>query len=189
MPVIPEEAQKEVRIAACGWVPVLGAGCDAYDLKRAVDDGNGWGIAAAVVGFLPFGDSVKVPNALRRIKDAVKLSRPAKLTQDMAKWKNRSLVIGGEKILVDSSGMKHILSRHHPKYWDGSVKKQQTFFGKEMSIDGVGDAITQIIRDKRDDVISNGGASGSYQIRGEYNGERYVVGLNNGRVAQFYPAY
>ncbi|WP_330290788.1 RHS repeat domain-containing protein [Streptomyces sp. NBC_00576] len=189
VPVIPEEAQKEVRIAACGWVPVLGAGCDAYDLKRAVDDGNGWGIAAAVVGFLPFGDSVKVPNALRRIKDAVKLSRPAKLTQDMAKWKNRSLVIGGEKILVDSSGMKHILSRHHPKYWDGSVKKQQTFFGKEMSIDGVGDAITQIIRDKRDDVISNGGASGSYQIRGEYNGERYVVGLNNGRVAQFYPAY
>ncbi|MFG2355542.1 RHS repeat-associated core domain-containing protein [Streptomyces sp. NPDC048521] len=188
-PEIPKAAQKEIDVAACGWIPILGTGCDLYDLKRAITDGNGWDVAAAGIGFLPFGDIAKMPKATKRIKDAVKLSRPAKMAQDMAKWKNRSLTIGGEKFLLDASGMKHILSRHHPKYWDGTVKKKQSFFDKDMSIDDVGDAITHIIREKRDDVIAKGGASGSYQIRGEYNGESYVVGLNNGRVGQFYPEY
>lgn len=45
-------------------------GCDAYDLKRSVDEGDGWGILAGVIGFFPFGDVAKLPKQGRRIAGA-----------------------------------------------------------------------------------------------------------------------
>jgi hypothetical protein len=36
-------------------------------------------------------------------------------------------------------------------------------------------------------ITINNGTKGMYQITGEYGGKEYVLGLNNGRVGQFYP--
>ncbi|MGW0828430.1 golvesin C-terminal-like domain-containing protein [Streptomyces sp. NPDC002845] len=69
------EVAKEVGLAGCSWVPVLGWGCDAYDLNRAVDEGDGWGIAAGIIGFLPFGDIAKAPRQLDNIKKAADLRK------------------------------------------------------------------------------------------------------------------
>ncbi|MGG3920317.1 EndoU domain-containing protein [Parageobacillus thermoglucosidasius] len=82
--------------------------------------------------------------------------------------------------------MKHILERHHPEYWDGSIKAKQTFLRKNMSIDEIVNAIETIIRQNRDTLLKNG-TTFSYQIKGTYNGIEYVVGFNKGRVGQFYP--
>ncbi|GFN34145.1 EndoU domain-containing protein [Paenibacillus xylaniclasticus] len=82
--------------------------------------------------------------------------------------------------------MKHILERHHPDYWDGSIKVKQTFLNKDMTIDEVADAIESIMKQNRDTLLKNG-TTFSYQIKGMYNGVEYVVGLNKGRVGQFYP--
>jgi hypothetical protein len=82
--------------------------------------------------------------------------------------------------------MTHILERHHPTYWDGSVKAQQSFFDPKMSVSDVQDAIGSVMQQNRDTLISRG-SRGMYQIRGNVNGTDYVLGLNNGRVGQFYP--
>ncbi|NYG58753.1 hypothetical protein BJ980_001676 [Nocardioides daedukensis] len=65
---------REVSLALCAWVPGLGAGCDAYDAKRSLDkDGLiSLSFGAAMVGFIPFGDVLKVPKQFNNIADAAK---------------------------------------------------------------------------------------------------------------------
>ncbi|MGA5566860.1 hypothetical protein ACPCUV_37615 [Streptomyces platensis] len=82
--------------------------------------------------------------------------------------------------------MEHILTRHHPKHWDGSVKKTQSFFDSSMSVDDVQGAIGQVMRQNRDTLVQRG-SQGMYQIRGNVNSVDYVLGMNRGRVGQFYP--
>ncbi|MGW3647008.1 polymorphic toxin-type HINT domain-containing protein [Streptomyces sp. NPDC000878] len=76
-PVIDPVA-KEVAIAGCGWVPVLGAGCDLYDLKRSWKDGDAVGVVTGLIGFLPGGDVAKLPKQADNIADAAKAAKAAK---------------------------------------------------------------------------------------------------------------
>ena len=82
--------------------------------------------------------------------------------------------------------MQHILTRHHPGMWDGSVRKNQTFFDGRMSVDDVQGAIASVMRQNREALIAQG-SSDAYQIRGTVDGVEYVLGVTNGRVGQFYP--
>ncbi|WP_247701713.1 DNRLRE domain-containing protein [Streptomyces sp. F63] len=70
-----DEVAKEVGLAGCSWVPVAGWGCDLYDLNRSIDEGDGWGVLAGVIGFLPFGDIAKAPRQLDSIKKATDLRK------------------------------------------------------------------------------------------------------------------
>jgi hypothetical protein len=82
--------------------------------------------------------------------------------------------------------MQHILERHHPRYWDGSVRQAQSFFSEHLSVDGVADAISAAMRQNREQLIRIG-ANRQGQITGVWGGITYVLGLNRGRVGQFYP--
>ncbi|WP_420882910.1 EndoU domain-containing protein [Xenorhabdus ehlersii] len=82
--------------------------------------------------------------------------------------------------------MKHFLERHHPEYWDGSIKAKQSFFSRDMSINDMSNAIESVMKQNRDTMVSKG-TIGKYQITGSYNGQNYVVGFNKGRIGQFYP--
>ncbi|MFI5674772.1 polymorphic toxin-type HINT domain-containing protein [Streptomyces cellulosae] len=101
-------------------------------------------------------------------------------------WSSQRFQFGNQAFLLDKKGMEHILTRHHPKYWDGSVKKTQSFFDSSMSVDDVQGAIGQVMRQNRDTLVQRG-SQGMYQIRGNVNGVNYVLGMNRGRVGQFYP--
>jgi hypothetical protein len=101
-------------------------------------------------------------------------------------WSSQRFQFGNQSFLLDKKGMEHILTRHHPKYWDGSVKKMQSFFDSSMSIDDVQGAIGQVMRQNRDTLMQRG-SQGMYQIRGNVKGVDYVLGINRGRVGQFYP--
>ena len=94
--------------------------------------------------------------------------------------------MGNSEFLLDRSGMKHILERHHPDYWDGSVKKMQSFFDKNMSIDDIKSAIHSVMKQNRNILIERGNI-GMYQIKGSYGGVNFTLGLKNGRIGQFYP--
>ena len=87
--------------------------------------------------------------------------------------------------MLDKSGMKHILERNHPKYWEGSVKSTQTFLDKDMSIDDITNTISEVLKQNREKLIEKG-TTGMYQVEGTVDGVEYVVGLNKGRVGQFY---
>ncbi|GHE83706.1 hypothetical protein GCM10018772_02740 [Streptomyces fumanus] len=101
-------------------------------------------------------------------------------------WSSQRFQFGNETFLLDKKGMEHILTRHHPKMWDGSVKAQQSFFDPKMSVADVQDAIGQVMRQNRDALVQRG-SRGMYQIQGKVNGVDYVLGMNKGRVGQFYP--
>lgn len=84
--------------------------------------------------------------------------------------------------------MKHILQRHHPEYLDSSVKVKQSFLDSKMSIDDVQGAVSSVLNHNRN-VLTTKGTKGMYQTTGSYNGVEYVLGLNNGRVGQFFPLW
>ncbi len=113
-------------------------------------------------------------------------AEPSKVVNVLANFQSKKFVVGNQTFLLDKRGMKHILERHHPEYWDGSIKAKQTFLRKDMSIDEIVNAIETIIMQNRDTLLKNG-TTFSYQIKGTYNGIEYIVGFNRGRVGQFYP--
>ena len=87
---------------------------------------------------------------------------------------------------LDKKGLKHILSRHHPKYWDGSIKAGQSFFSKQTSVNDIIETITQIMEQNRELIITLKD-NRQFQITGTVNGIQYVLGTKNRRIAQFYP--
>ncbi|MBA4550101.1 EndoU domain-containing protein [Thermoactinomyces intermedius] len=115
-----------------------------------------------------------------------KKADPHKVVNELKDFQSKTYQFGNETFLLDKSGMKHILERHHPKYWDGSVKQKQTFFDEDMTTDEIVSAIETIMQQNRETLIKKG-TKFSYQIRGTYKGKNYVVGFNRGRVGQFYP--
>jgi Glu-tRNA(Gln) amidotransferase subunit E-like FAD-binding protein len=116
----------------------------------------------------------------------IKKAEPNKIINALSKFKGKKMLFGDKTFLLDKSGMKHILERHHPNFWNGSIKKTQSFFDENMSIDDITNAIHDIMKQNRDTLIERG-TKGMYQIKGTYNGADYVVGFKNGRIGQFYP--
>jgi hypothetical protein len=69
------------------------------------------------------------------------------LTADLRGFRTRTYIIDkGRKLNLGSNDMKHILERHHPKYWSGQSKSTQTFFKDRMSIDDVTNAMESVIK-------------------------------------------
>ncbi|MBD3934281.1 hypothetical protein IF129_22295 [Streptomyces chumphonensis] len=104
----------------------------------------------------------------------------------LREWSSQRFQFGHHTFLLDKKGMEHILKRHHPKYWDGSVKSRQTFLDSRMSVDDVRKAIEQVMRQNREELIKKG-AKGVYPLNGTVDGVEYTLGINRGRVGQFYP--
>jgi hypothetical protein len=113
-------------------------------------------------------------------------SGPCGIGNALRNWSSQRFQFDNQQFLLDKGGMTHILERHMPEYWDGSVKASQSFFDKSMSIQDVQDAIGGVLSQNRDTLISRG-STGLYQIQGSYGGTDYVLGLNNGHIGQFYP--
>lgn len=70
---------------------------------------------------------------------------PHVVVNALSNFQSSPMKFGSNTFLLDKSGMKHILERHHPNYWDGSVKAQQTFFDASMSIEDITSAIKSVI--------------------------------------------
>ena len=111
---------------------------------------------------------------------------PHKVINALRDFKGKNFVFGNNIFKLDKKGMKHILERHHPEYWDGSVKAKQSFLNNNMSIEEVQTALKDVLYQNRD-VLATKGTKGMYQVTGNYNGVDYVLGVKNGRVGQFYP--
>ncbi|NRF33592.1 ribonuclease YeeF family protein [Bacillus velezensis] len=116
----------------------------------------------------------------------IKKAKPHEVVNELETFQSRKYIFGGQSFLIDKRGMKHILERHHPSLWDGSVKSRQSFLNKEMTVSDVADAIESIMKQNREELVQKG-TKFSYQIRGTYKGQQYVVGFQKGRVGQFYP--
>ncbi|MGH1353412.1 MAG: polymorphic toxin-type HINT domain-containing protein [Methyloligellaceae bacterium] len=103
------------------------------------------------------------------------------------KFRGQNFKFGGNVFKLDKKGLKHILTRHHPNYWDKTSKPKQTFFSKKMSVKDIENAIKSVMKQNRATLLSSSGTREVYQIEGSYKGTKYVLGVNQGRIGQFYP--
>jgi hypothetical protein len=108
------------------------------------------------------------------------------LTNALRNWQSQRFQFGNEQFLLDRGDFGHILSRHMPELWDGSTKAEQTFFDQDMSTSDIQDAIKGVLEQNRSTLISRG-TNAIYQISGTYGGDQYILGINNGHIAQFFP--
>jgi hypothetical protein len=82
--------------------------------------------------------------------------------------------------------MRHILERHHPNFWNETVKSAQTFFDSRMTLSDIEDVISGILSQNRSRVTEIG-ANGIGSISGVVNGVRYQLGLNRSLIGQLFP--
>ncbi|WP_160647841.1 RHS repeat-associated core domain-containing protein [Chengkuizengella marina] len=118
----------------------------------------------------------------------IKKAESSKVVNALSNFQSKKMIFGNNSFAIDKSGMKHILERHHPNYWNGTVKPQQSFFDESLSVDYITEAIQSVMKQNRN-VLIDKGTTGQYQITGVVDGIEYVVGFKNGRVGQFYPKY
>ncbi|MEG2909808.1 MAG: hypothetical protein RR945_11335, partial [Erysipelotrichaceae bacterium] len=114
------------------------------------------------------------------------VSNATKRLNILSKFRSKKIKFGNNELLLDKNGMDHILSRHHLDYWDGTIKAKQSFFEKGTQISEIENAIDAVARQNKD-LITEKGTNAIFQITGLYNGKSYTLGLNNGKVGQFFP--
>ncbi|MDC9591773.1 EndoU domain-containing protein [Xenorhabdus sp. XENO-10] len=107
------------------------------------------------------------------------------VVNELRSFNGKTYKIGNQTFKLDRKGMKHILERHHPYFWNGTTKPTQTYFSCKMSVKEIIYAIESIMKKHRKVLLREG--AGQYQIEGRYKGKLYVVGFNRGRIGQFYP--
>jgi hypothetical protein len=140
-------------------------------------------IPAIVVG-LRVGAQVLLKVGSRTVKYT---KAPAsRVVNALSSFRTLSFRAGSHTFKLDKSAMKHILSRHHPKYWDGTVKTNQSFFNANMSVNDVRNLIHAAMKQKASTLRSKG-ANTRISVSGTVNGVSYQMVISNGRVVQFYP--
>jgi RHS repeat-associated protein len=100
-------------------------------------------------------------------------------------WSPKKFQIGANKFLFTKGGMKHILERHHPKYWNGTTKATQTFLPRSWTTGDIESAVLAVLNQNRGRL--GNGAPRYGQISGTYGGYKFTLGFNNYHIYQFYP--
>ncbi|MFK4568349.1 T7SS effector LXG polymorphic toxin [Enterococcus sp. UD-01] len=160
---IPVPIMDEVAIAGGGSVKVFGKGTiDDYMKMAKANFSKGSGAV-----------------------DDVKKALPEKVVNDLANFNSKTFKVGDLTFKLDKSGLKHILERHHPNYWNGSIKNTQSFLNKSLSIDDIENVVESVMKQNRDLILKKG-TTGMFQVSGKFNGVEYVIGFKNGRIGQLY---
>lgn len=189
-----------------GLIPFYGQAADLRDTASAIgkvwngESGGGLALGASVVGWIPLvGDVAK--SAIRvgaRQADNVlevggKVFRAVPEQTVVNALRNFDSVrhqVGGRTYLLDRSDMQHMLQRHHPNYWNGSLPPgggPQSFLDPRMGIEDVSRVATDILRQNRAILENPPGGARIFQVTGTVDGHTYVVGLSNGHIRQLYP--
>ena len=84
--------------------------------------------------------------------------------------------------------MRIIYACLYPKFWNGTVKKVQTFMPESWTKETIENAITHTINSEKNLMILSNKANlmGKFQLQGEYLGVKVTVGFNNGKIGQFF---
>lgn len=109
----------------------------------------------------------------------------ANLSKFLSRFKSSRFYINGVNIIIDKKGMKHILERHHLKFWKGKITKRQSFLPKNMTTSEIKSLMFQVLNQNKTRVAQIG-SNGIGNIFGIVNGVKYQLGLNKGRIGQFF---
>lgn len=98
----------------------------------------------------------------------------------------KSFKTGSYPFKLTKTDMKHMLERHHPKYWNGTVKKNQTFYNPNLSVNQVKNIALSIAK-QNSKTLRSKGTNSTFQVQGKVNGVKYVLGITRGHIKQLYP--
>ncbi|NBJ71714.1 MULTISPECIES: hypothetical protein [Clostridia] len=138
-----------------------------------------WGLIARVV----------ISGGKHVIKWGSKVFKKApksKVTNALKSFKTATYKVGGHTFKLTKTDMKHMLQRHHPKYWNGTVKKKQTFYNPNLSVNDVKNIALSIAKQNRNKLKSKG-TNSTFQVQGTVKGVKYVLGISKGHIKQLYP--
>jgi hypothetical protein len=116
----------------------------------------------------------------------IRAADPKAVVNALSGFQSQKYIVNGHNLLLDKSGMKHILERHHPSFWNGTTTASQSFFPKNMSVAEIENAIAEVLK-QNPRRIAEIGANGIGPMTGIVNGVKYQLGLNRGRIGQFFP--
>ena len=68
------------------------------------------------------------------IVETIVKANPQKVINALKDFISVKWNFGNQNFLLDKKGMKHILERHHPEYWNGTIKNTQTFLDKSIGL-------------------------------------------------------
>jgi RHS repeat-associated protein len=112
---------------------------------------------------------------------------PQAVRNTVRQFQARRFQIGNHIFQLDRSAMTHILERHHPSFWDGSVRTVQSFFDARMTTEDLVTVVADVMRQNREFILQRGN-NAIYTLPATTVGEvQYILGVNNGRIAQLYP--
>lgn len=137
----------------------------------------------AIIAGPRLGAHVLIKVGPRIVKYAV--APGARVVNALRSFSTLTFRAGSNIVRLDKSAMKHILQRHHPQYWNGTKSSIQSFFNPRMSVSDVRSTIHGALRNHSSAIRKLGTRRGSYY--GTYNGVKYKLTIDNGRVVQFYP--
>jgi RHS repeat-associated protein len=108
-----------------------------------------------------------------------------KRNKALREFSNTYFRTGDTLLLLTRESLEHILRRHHPRFWDKSVKTTQTFFGKNQTVGDILSLIDDTIRANRNQILQ-AGAQTEYHIEHVVDGSKYVLGVMRGHIGKFY---
>ena len=117
-------------------------------------------------------------------KNPIKKARYETVINGLKDYKTKRIVLGDTVFQLDKKGMKHILERHSPDFWNGSIKAEQSFLPYKMKISEIEERIYTIMESNKENLIEIGSKRGQVELL--IDGKKNVVGVKYGRIGQFY---
>ncbi|ETT86744.1 hypothetical protein MKZ08_09680 [Viridibacillus sp. FSL R5-0477] len=105
-----------------------------------------------------------------------KIAPKSKVTNALSSFKTATYKTGSHSFKLTKTDMKHMLERHHPKYWNGTVKKSQTFYNPNLSVTEVKNIAMTIAKDNSK-TLAKKGTNSTFQVEGSVGGVKYVLGI------------
>jgi len=156
-----------------------------YNYRRYYDSTTGRYLSSDPLGLAPAPSPYVYVDNPTRWTDPLGLMK-CETENALRDWQSQRYQFGNQQLLMDKSDMAHILERHHPEFWDGSVRDTQSFFPSGTSIGRVQDLVSDVLRQNREKILSDG-ANGISSIYGVVDGVTYKLGINRGHIGQFFP--
>ncbi|MFJ7661652.1 hypothetical protein ACIQXW_04550 [Lysinibacillus sp. NPDC097162] len=110
----------------------------------------------------------------------------SKVSNALTNFETATFRAGSHTFRLTKPDMEHMLTRHHPKYWDGSIRGNQSFYNPNLSVDDV-KSIALNIAKQNNTILAKKGTNGMFRVEGQVDGVKYVLGIKDGHIRQLYP--